>query len=299
MSRRRLFIAHVAALGLAVMTYALFHAPRAIDPKAAGYRPDGPAGFDRHRRLAAFPGKRPTDCPAQDARVAVVLAMGQSNIANETQGDARSAFPGRVFGFYEGRCMEAASPLLGASGVGGEWLTLLGDALIRSGRYDRVVLVPAAVGGQPIAQFSEGPLTGMLKETLLSVATRYRMTHALWLQGESDFAQATPPEDYRRAFGEMLAALRRNGVTAPVFVAVATFCDAMAPWRDGNAIQQAQRALVDPAAGVWPGPDLDALAPARARFDSCHLAREGQRAAAEGFFRAIESFDRGGADAPR
>ncbi len=116
------------------------------------------AVFDRYGRLADFPGKATVACPAQDARTAVVLAIGQSNIANETEPPQDASVHPNVFNFYQGRCVGAASPLLGASGTGGEWLTLLGDALIRSGRYDRVVLIPAAVGGQRIARFADGDL---------------------------------------------------------------------------------------------------------------------------------------------
>ncbi len=255
------------------------------------YALEADSGLDRYGRLASFPRKKEVRCPAQDARTAVILAMGQSNIANKTEAASRSAFPDRVLGFYRGACMEAASPLLGASGRGGEWLTLLGDALIRSGRYDRVVIIPAAVGGQRIGRFADGNLGGMLDETVEFASMTYRVTHAIWRQGESDFSTNTHPNDYRRAFLKMLARLRRKGIEAPVFVSVATYCAPMAAWRADNPIEKAQKALPDEKLGVWPGVDTDAFDQNVARFDRCHLSRRGQELAAAGTAKALEAYD--------
>jgi hypothetical protein len=251
---------------------------------------EGPV-FDRYGRLTAFPGKIAVDCPAQDARTAVILAMGQSNIANETESPppGAAAHP-NVFNFYMGQCAPAAAPLLGASGTGGEWLSLLGDTLIRSGRYDKVVLVPAAVGGQRILRFVEGDLGDMLDETAVALAARYRVTHALWHQGESDFAAGTDPDAYRAMFFKIVERLRRHGVDAPIFLSTATYCPAMAPWRAPNAIQKAQRP--DEKRGVFAGIDSDAFDETTGRFDGCHLSRRGQEWAAIAEAAAIEAYDR-------
>lgn len=236
----------------------------------------GGPSYDRYGRLAAYPGKEIVACPAQDAATAVILAAGQSNIANHAEARIRTAFPDKVFGFYDGQCAPAASPLLGATNVGGEWLTLLGDALIRSGRYDRVVLVPAAVGGQPVFRFAEGDLGEMLDETATRVLERYRVTHVIWHQGESDYADETEPEAYRAMFLKIVGRLRARGIDAPVFVSVATYCPPMRDWRDGNAIQAAQRSLPDEKLGVRPGVDSDAFDAKSSRSDNCHFAAAGQ-----------------------
>ncbi|QGM97059.1 sialate O-acetylesterase [Methylocystis parvus] len=237
--------------------------------------------FDRYGRLAAFPGKEETACPSQDARTAVILAAGQSNIANHAAAPAKTSFPDKVFGFYDERCAPAASPLLGATNIGGEWLTLLGDALIRSGRYDKVVIAPASVGGQPIFRFAEGDLGVMLDETATKLAGRYRVTHVIWHQGESDYAGETGPDAYRAMFLKIVARLRAKGMAAPVFVSVATYCPPMREWKNGNAIQTAQRALADERLGVWPGVDSDAFDPGSNRSDDCHFSAAGQAKMAE------------------
>ncbi|WP_424360568.1 sialate O-acetylesterase [Methylocystis parvus] len=267
--------------------------PNSISPRAialtallgaALYAVSGESGgpsYDRYGRLAAYPGKEAAACPAQDARTAVILASGQSNIANHAEAPARTAFPGRVFGFYDGECAPAASPLLGGTNLGGEWLTLLGDALIRSGRYDRVVLVPASVGGQPIFRFAEGDLGEMLDETAKRVSARYRVTHVIWHQGESDYADETEPDAYRAMFLKIVGRLRAKGIDAPVFVSVATYCAPMRDWKNGNAIQAAQRALPDEKLGLWPGVDSDAFDPKTSRSDNCHFSAAGQARMAE------------------
>jgi len=246
-------------------------------------RAENPGGlaFDRYGRLAAFPGKTAAACPAQDARTAVILAAGQSNIANHAAAPAKTSFPDKVFGFHDGSCAPAASPLLGATNIGGEWLTLLGDALIRSERYDRVVLVPASVGGQPIFRFAEGDLGSMLEETAKRVSERYRVTHVIWHQGESDYAGETEPEAYRAMFLKIVSRLRARGIDAPVFVSVTTYCPPMREWKDGNAIQAAQRALPNEKLGIWPGVDSDAFDPKGSRSDNCHFSSEGQARMAE------------------
>lgn len=251
----------------------------------------GEPSYDRYGRLAAYPGKEAAACPSQDARTAVILAAGQSNIANHAGAPARTAFPEKVFGFYDGQCAPAASPLLGATNVGGEWLSLLGDALIRSGRYDRVVLVPASVGGQPIFRFAEGDLGQMLDETATRVSKRYRVTHVIWHQGESDYAGETETEAYRAMFLKIVERLRAKGIDAPVFVSVATYCPPMRDWKDGNAIQAAQRALPDEKVGVWPGVDSDAFDPKTSRSDNCHFSAAGQAAMAEAQAKAIDAYD--------
>lgn len=233
--------------------------------------------FDRYGRLAAYPGKAAVACPAQDARTAVILAAGQSNIANHAAVRARTAFPGRVVSFYEGGCAEAASPLPGGTALEGEWLTLLGDELIRSGRYDRVVIAPASVGGQPIFRFAFLDLGEMLDATATALATaHYRVTHVLWHQGETDYGDETPPEDYRRAFAAIVARLRAHGVDAAIFVSVATYCEPMRNWSADNPIARVQRSLPDPAQNVWPGADSDAFDVATSRSDRCHLSADGQ-----------------------
>ena len=243
--------------------------------------------LDVHGRVVAYPGKTVVACPEQGARTAVIFVIGQSNVANHAERLMKTAFGEQVVAFFDGKCTIAQSPLLGGTGVGGESLTPMADNLIRSGRFDRVVLAPVAVGGTEISRWATGELKTVLFAALDDVQRRYKVTHAIWHQGESD--GPTPQADYKRDFRTILSGLRAHGMQAPVFVSVATRCTVLNPgWASGNPIAEAQLTMPDPAAGIYPGPDTDALIPASERMDrDCHFLAAGQTHFAEILSRAI------------
>lgn len=248
------------------------------------------AGFDKFGRLASYAGKEEAACPGQQARTAVVLAIGQSNVANFGEARFASAHGARIVNFFEGGCWVARSPLYGADYTLGEALTPLADRLIETGAADSVVLAVAAIGGRPIAEFARGRLAPMLTAAIEALAARYAPTAIIWHQGESDLALGTSSEDYRRDFGLIAARLRAAWPKAPIFVSVATKCTPMTPdWRADNAIARAQRGLVDPAQGIFAGADTDALLLDADRYDACHMAKTGQEKFAEAYAALISA----------
>lgn len=235
------------------------------------------ARFDAFGRLIAYAGKEEAACPPQDARTAVIFAIGQSNVANFGAARLASAHGARVVNFFDGSCWVARSPLYGADQTFGEPLTPLGDGLIANGAADRVVLAVAAIGGRPIAHFAREDLRPMLEAAIASLAARYRPTAIIWHQGESDLALGTSADSYKRDFGAIVARLRAQWPDAPILVSVSTKCLPMFPgWRADNAIAQAQRELVDPARRILAGVDTDALFSEADRSDACHMSRSGQ-----------------------
>ena len=73
----------------------------------------------------------------------------------------------------------------------------------------------------------------------------------------------------------MLGRLRAQGMAAPVFISVTTRC--YPNWIADNPVALAQRSLPDPARGLHPGPDSDALLPAaELRDGACHHNAQGQ-----------------------
>ena len=230
---------------------------------------------DPQGRLIFHAGKTVVPCPPQDARTAVIFVVGQSNAANYGEQRRRTAFPDRVAAFFDGACSVAASPLLGSDMNEGESLTPMADELIRSGRFDRVVLAPLAVGGTQIARWAEGDLAPLAQQALASLQARYRVTHAIWHQGENDVLIGTSAAEYRRMFDVMLGHWRGQGMAAPVFVSVSTRC--YPGWRPDNPIAVALRALPDPARGLHRGADTDAeLTTADLRHGACHHSAAGQ-----------------------
>ena len=248
--------------------------------------------FGEAGRLIAYPGKTEVKCPASGPDTAIVLAIGQSNIANQAENRITSHYSSEVVNFFEGKCYRAESPLLGATAEEGEFLTLLGDRLVDDGAYRNVVIVTSAVGASEIARWRKGGgLNGLMLHALTSLLPGYRATQVLWVQGEADYAIGTAPEVYADDFHSLLDTLSEGGVTAPVFLAIATHC--VSNWKPDNPIAAAQRALVDNR-HVFLGADTDALVgTADRRPDGCHFGGRGQVKAADAFVAAIEKVKAG------
>jgi hypothetical protein len=89
-------------------------------------------------------------------RTAVMLTLGQSNAANS--GDTPYVPRQRVFNFniFDGHCYVARDPLLGTTEHRGNFAGRMADALIERGVFDGVVLVPIAVGGSRIEEWTTG-----------------------------------------------------------------------------------------------------------------------------------------------
>jgi hypothetical protein len=209
-------------------------------------------------------------------RIMVALVFGQSNAANsgETPGTGNPA----VYEFYNGRLYQARDPLLGADGNGGSTWLRLGSKAVESGEFEDVVLVPFAFGTTGIARWAPG---GSLHDALLARIAQaqgigLRFTHLLWHHGEADAQSGTGEAAYRESFLAMMAAIRRLGVDAPIYVARASRCG---KYRESETIRRAQIALTDPSTGILAGPDTDALGFAD-RYDGCHFSTEGLERAA-------------------
>lgn len=241
------------------------------------------AAFVRELRSTAGRTEVPRETVA-GKRTMVVLAFGQSNAANggETPGVEHPA----TYEFYNGRLYAARDPLLGADGNGGSiWLRLAAKA-VESGEFDAVVLVTIALSTTEIARWAPG---GSLHEALLAriekaQASGLNFSHLLWHQGEADARLGTGEAQYRESFLAMLAAIRKAGTHAPVYVAVASRCGKVRPY---EAVRNAQIGLRDSAAGIFGGPDTDALGFGD-RYDGCHFSNEGMEKAAGLWWEAIQ-----------
>lgn len=212
---------------------------------------------------------------------AVILGVGQSNIANEGDPSALYEPRGEVynFNFLDGKCYAARDPLLGASVNRSNVLTRVGDLLIERGNYSRVLLVPIAHGGTYAHEWApEGRMFPRLEWTIERLRERQIMvTHVLHQQGESEAAQSTPhAQEWTHHVRAMVEAIRAAGVGAPIYIAQCTICRN----EPNETIRSAQRQVVDPAAGILPGPDLD-LVRRDERYDGCHFSTAGMRHAAE------------------
>ena len=248
------------------------------------------AKFDFLDRLVIYPGKIEASCPMQDARTGVFLLVGQSNAANHAGQRYASEYGERVLNYFSQKCYVSQSPLLGTTGQWGESWTLFGNKVIETGLFDTVILVPAGIKGASVSRWQiGGDLNKMLLEVIDSLKHQYRITHVLWHQGERDFEDGMPGNDYTRRFKSMLAAIRDKGVDAPVFVSVATKCGKNLAWNSNNPVASAQKSLPRHADRVFPGVDTDDLLSELDRFDDCHLSATGQEQFAKAWILAIKN----------
>jgi lysophospholipase L1-like esterase len=221
----------------------------------------------------------PVACPAANERTMVALVFGQSHGANVVKG--RFAGDPGVFNYFQGRCYRATDPLLGTDFGGGNVWTLIGNALVEQKLFDAVILADIAVSGSYIGQWAPGGrLHGRLLDAVRSIGPMLAFTHVFIQQGEADLMAGTPAEQYSARFGKVIAALRENGIHAPIFVAIESgYCDGKAtPPRPDNPIVLAQRRLIATHEGVYFGPDMDAALNAPSdRYDGCHMTETGAR----------------------
>ncbi len=218
--------------------------------------------------------------------VMVALIFGESNAGN--QGESVKGADRHVYNFYKGTLYRAEDPLLGGgretSDFGSVW-TRLSNMLIEQRLYEQVILVPMAVKESPIAWWTPGgALHWELLERIQEVQKKgFTFTHLLWHQGESDARRSTSPADYKRMFQNMLGSIRQQGISAPIFVSVATLCYSN---KVSSRIQHAQEELVNSEERILPGPNMDSLGLAY-RYDGCHFSNEGLDASARLWFEAL------------
>jgi hypothetical protein len=125
-------------------------------------------------------------------RTAVLVFIGQSLSVNQvptpyvTQQDRN-----HQLNIYDGKCYKTQDPLLGINVSGGAvtdargtWMSRLGDSLIADGHYDRVVLVPMAVGNTSVGQWASDTAAPYLKNNFDIVAQLAAVNNVSVFAGE-------------------------------------------------------------------------------------------------------------------
>jgi hypothetical protein len=244
--------------------------------------------LDAHDRLIGDAEKLAVACPKQTDRTAVLLVLGQSNAANTGGQRFASKHGDKIVNFFDGQCYVAASPLLGSGETKGEYWTELGNHLIESGKFDTVVIAPVAYSGSAVERWARGgDLNAVLVDTLSKIkADGYAITHVLWDQGELDYVLGTSEDAYRKRLLSMIDTLRGEGVTAPVYLSIASKC--LEPSNGGprrhsadNPIVRAQLALSSDGRSIRRGVDTDVLLDGLDRYDDCHIGGVGAEKVAQ------------------
>ncbi|MDC1466676.1 sialate O-acetylesterase, partial [Litorivicinus sp.] len=150
--------------------------------------------------------------------------------------------------------------------------------LVDNGLYEQVVLVSTGVGGSHIARWADdNDLNRLLKGVLANLLVQYDITEMIWHQGEAD-REYTFSATYRNMFLSMLTGIREAGVSAPIFVSIASICGNS--WQYPNRITNAQKDLAL-ITGIEAGVNTDELVPITMRYDNCHFGKIGQELIAE------------------
>lgn len=225
-----------------------------------------------------------------DARTMIALTFGQSNAANNGK-EAYIPRHSSVLNYYKGNLYTAKDPLLGSTGTGGSVWTHLGDMLIDSGLYDKVILIPIAVGGSGIGRWTSGDCAEKLQQTLRSLDSQHiKLTHIFWHQGETDNLLNTSGDTYKKSLDTILNTIRMHHQNAALYVSIASYHPGAVAKSLGvdSVIRKAQMQWINENRNVILGPDTDILIYAIHRYDGVHFSDFGMKQFAQLWFKAIK-----------
>lgn len=218
---------------------------------------------------------RTTNCPTDNFEV--WLVAGQSNAAAYAQKPINEVSGGKVVQFFDGRCYNVASPLLGSSAWPIEatlnnynpFISVAKQYSIETGKT--VIIKSFAVGGQPIRKWYDGeyrvPFFTEVQQTLSSVG----INRFIWQQGETDNFEGTTTEAYVNMFENLVFTLRQYGFNGSVHVARSSIC-AGSPLNNNIGLAH------DQLRTQYPGPNTDVIADTTNRYDECHFSSVGVEA---------------------
>lgn len=233
----------------------------------------------------------------------VLIVAGQSNYQNvantaytPTNGSALDNF-----NVYDGGMYAAADPLLGASwtyttlGVGGtnpspgNIGTRVGDLLITNGKFDRVILVPVAIGGTAVADWATGAVSNRIPTAMARLASRgitpatTGVTFAvIWGQGESD--AGTGQATYTSRLNTVISNAASAGFSGRWFINKQTWIGGVV---DTNT--QAAQVAMPNGSTIFAGADADSLNATNRYSDNTHFNDTGMAALATLVYNAMHA----------
>ena len=244
--------------------------------------------FDNSRRLIYSSKHKETACPVQTEKLGVIVAFGQSNSANYAEHLFEPSDLKNVFNYFDGKCYIAQSPLLGADGAKGEWMSLTASNLIKNGVYEKIIIVSSGIGDTSIKRWAKGnDLNKMLIDVISNLTKEYKITDFIFHQGEAD--KKTYGYVYEFYFKSLIESIRNIEANAPIFISVATNCGAKRKWKYPNEISETQLNLTK-IDGIELGINTDKTIPFNLRYDGCHFGKVGQEVAANELSNSISYY---------
>lgn len=160
----------------------------------------------------------------------------------------------------------------------------MADQLVSAGKYQRVILIPAAVGGTTVAMWADTLHQFITDAYRRAAALGIPITGILWQLGETDNVAGTSQASYQASFNTLRAKIVAAGCTAPWVLAKSTYVPGGAT---SAAVRAAITALVD-GVNTLAGPDFDTLGSSN-RYDDQHWNSTGNAAAAALWTSAVQA----------
>lgn len=193
-------------------------------------------------------------------RTGIIIMTGQSNNANAALDGFYTPVSPHIHELNIHDCglyRSHRGRMLGCNGFGQASAVPMADLLIARGYFDRVILVPIAIGGSSAAHWAAG---GILNHRIGVTARRLAAlglppTLVYRHQGETDHIDGTTQSAYATAVLSEIATWRAVGIGCPIFVCLASRIPGPSI---SDAIRAAQASVVDNVT-VFAGSDTDVL----------------------------------------
>jgi hypothetical protein len=232
-----------------------------------------------------------------EAKTLVLITMGQSLMANAHASAAPIYVPSNSavidnFNIYDGAAYPfTRAPALGCNGFNSNVATRVADMFVNKRIFDRIIVVPIAVGSTTIAEWTTGDFAGRFAVAMRRLAaggitpsTPGVTFAAVWGQGESDNYENTSESAYRQGLDMLVESVFSSGFSGRLFVNIET----RLAGRTSPEIQTAQRAVVN-GTNVFQGADWDALGKAYRSSDDTHPGELGAPVFALTLFKAMRA----------
>ena len=176
----------------------------------------------------------------------------------------------------------------------------MADAEITAGNFDQAIVASIAIDGTSVADWDptvNGVLSDRFRVLFARLAAKGIVAGAnvtivvLWGQGETDNGNGTSQAAYTAGLNNIIAGTRANGFAGTWFVASQSwFTGVVAP-----NVTNGQAAVVNHGAGVWAGPNADAIIGTTCggltcRPDNLHFGDNGMPVYATGWVNALHAF---------
>lgn len=235
--------------------------------------------------------------PAQ--KTLVLIGAGQSNYVSLTPTLYTPTSSSVIdnFNFYDGGSYSIGGPLLGTQynatmGPGNILARVAQNAI--TGGFDRVVVVPIAIGGSTAAEWAAGSMSDRIGVAMRRLASRGYipgapgLTFALsWGQGETDNGNGTSQAAYAASMATVISNAQAAGFTG----SSCRFFINKQTWLTGavsSAVQAAQAALPN-GTTIFAGGDLDMLDATNRQVDNTHFNDTGAAAGATLIWNAMHA----------